>query len=109
MPTFLEAIAAKRRLAVRFSSSRKEGRGSSRAPARRSTSGRSGAQLPPVDHDQLWIPSSGSASRSNPSRSSRADIVSMTVLEETFEPRDIITWAFKPGAWRVPRDWAELS
>ena len=21
----------------------------------------------------------------------------------------IITWAFKPNAWRIPRDWAEFS
>jgi hypothetical protein len=38
-----------------------------------------------------------------------ADIVSMTALDETFEPSAIITWAFKPHAWHVPRDWAEFS
>lgn len=38
-----------------------------------------------------------------------ADVVSMTLLEETFDPAAIITWAFKPHAWHVPRDWAEFS
>ena len=38
-----------------------------------------------------------------------ADIVKMAALDETFEPADIITWAFKPGAWRIPRDWGSFS
>lgn len=37
------------------------------------------------------------------------DIRSMILQEETFDPATIITWAFKPGAWQVPRDWAEFS
>ena len=37
------------------------------------------------------------------------EILGMTLLDETFEPAEIITWAFKPGAWLVPRDWAEFS
>lgn len=38
-----------------------------------------------------------------------ADIVSMTSLDETFDPAEIITWAFKPRAWHIARDWAEFS
>jgi hypothetical protein len=38
-----------------------------------------------------------------------ADIVSMTPLAETFEPAEIITWAFKPKSWHVERDWADFS
>ena len=38
-----------------------------------------------------------------------AEILAMTALEETFDPAAIITWAFKPNAWRIPRDWAEFS
>jgi hypothetical protein len=37
------------------------------------------------------------------------DIASMKPLDETFDPATIITWAFKPNAWAVPRDWAEFS
>ena len=38
-----------------------------------------------------------------------SDVLTMTAREETFDPAAIITWAFKPNAWRVPRDWAEFS
>src|SRR5688572_716480 len=38
-----------------------------------------------------------------------SDVVSFRALDETFEPAEIITWAFKPNAWKLPRDWAEFS
>jgi hypothetical protein len=103
--TFLEAIAARRRLSVRFFS-RKEGRELTRICAPLDFGPLRGA-LPPVDHYQLW----DLERKRKPLNLAllEGDIVSMTPLEETFEPRDIITWAFKPGAWHVPRDWAEFS
>jgi hypothetical protein len=36
-------------------------------------------------------------------------ILEMVALDETFDPAQIITWAFKPGAWRIPRDWGTFS
>jgi hypothetical protein len=103
--TFLDAIAAKRRLSVRFFS-RKEGRELVRVCAPLDFGPLRGA-LAAVDHYQLW----DLEGKRKPHNLAllEADIVSMTPLEETFEPRAIITWAFKPGAWRVPRDWAEFS
>jgi len=38
-----------------------------------------------------------------------ADITSMKPLDESFDPASIITWAFKPNAWHVTRDWGEFS
>ena len=38
-----------------------------------------------------------------------SDVGSFSALDETFEPAEIITWAFKPNAWTLPRDWAEFS
>jgi len=37
------------------------------------------------------------------------DLLSLTALEETFDPAAIITWSFKPNSWKLPRDWAEYS
>lgn len=37
------------------------------------------------------------------------DVRSITPLDATFEPADIIKWAFKPNAWAVARDWGRFS
>jgi hypothetical protein len=99
--TFLDAIVAKRRLSVRFFS-RKEVRIC--APL---DFGPLRGALSAALHYQLW----DLEGKRKPHNLAllEADIVSMTSLEETFEPRAIITWAFKPRAWSVPRDWAEFS
>lgn len=102
---FLDAIAAKRRLSVRFTS-RKVGREMVRVcapldygPLRGSTDSEPRYQFWDLEGKKkpLNIPLVAS------------EIVSMTPLEETFDPAAIITWAFKPGAWQIPRDWAEHS
>ena len=102
---FLDAIAAKRRLSVRFISP-KEGRELVRicapldlGPLRGSTD--------PEPRYQLWDLEAKRKPKNIPLRAS--EIVGMTMLEETFDPAEIITWAFKPGAWALPRDWAEFS
>jgi hypothetical protein len=102
---FLDAIAAKRRLSVRFLH-RKEGRELVRVCAPLDFGPLRGA-LQPVDHYQLW----DLEGKKKPHNLAlvEADILEMKLLDETFEPADIITWAFKPGAWVVPRDWAEFS
>jgi len=38
-----------------------------------------------------------------------ADLLEIKVLDETFEPEAIITWAFKPNAWSVKREWGPFS
>jgi hypothetical protein len=37
------------------------------------------------------------------------NILSMQTMDETFDPGTIITWAFKPNAWHVVRDWGAFS
>ena len=37
------------------------------------------------------------------------DVRSIVVLEATFDPASIITWAFKPNAWSVARRWGDFS
>jgi hypothetical protein len=102
---FLDAIAQKRRLSVRFFS-RKEKRERMRICAPLDYGPLRGA-LEAVDHYQLW----DLEGKKKPHNLAllEAEILEMTPLDETFEPRDIITWAFKPGAWRVTRDWGEFS
>lgn len=34
-------------------------------------------------------------------------VISMTTLEESFDPAEIVTWS--PTAWRIPRDWGAHS
>jgi hypothetical protein len=102
---FLDAIAARRRLSVQFVD-RKAGRELVRTcasldfgPLRGPSDG--------ADRYQFW----DLEAKRKPYNLALlpADIVKMTPLAETFEPAEFITWAFKPGAWRIPRDWAAFS
>ena len=102
---FLDAIAARRCMSVQFLS-RKEGRELVRTCAPLDFGPLRGA-LDPADHYQLWD-LEGKRKPLNLALLA-ADIVKMTPLEETFDPAAIITWQFKPGAWRIPRDWADFS
>jgi hypothetical protein len=107
-PIFLEALATRRRLSVRFLQGKE---GTERRELVRVCA--------PLDFGPLR----GAASRGDVYQLwdmeakrkpfnlvlAEADIVSMTPLDETFEPSAIITWAFKPKAWHVARDWGEFS
>ena len=99
------ALASRRRLSVRFFS-RKAGKELTRVCAPLDYGPLRGAALN-TDHYQLW----DLEGRRKPFNLAllEGDIVEMTALEETFDPAAIITWKFKPGAWLVPRDWAEFS
>lgn len=103
--TFLDAIAAKRRLVVRFFS-KKEGRELERTCAPLDFGPLRGS-VDPEPRYQLW--DLGAKRKPFNLPLVAADIMSMTPLDETFDPAAIITWAFKPGAWAIPRDWAEFS
>jgi hypothetical protein len=37
------------------------------------------------------------------------DMRAIVALEATFDPGGIITWAFKPHAWNVARNWGDFS
>jgi hypothetical protein len=37
------------------------------------------------------------------------DVRSIARLETTFDPADIIKWAFKPHAWSIERNWGPFS
>ena len=102
---FLEALHAKRRLSVRFFS-KKEKRELTRVCAPLDYGPLRGA-VEKRPHYQLWD-LEGKRKPLNIVVAAE-DIRSMTPLEETFDPAAIVTWAFKPNAWAVPRDWAELS
>ena len=102
---FLDAIVAKRRLAVRFFS-KKEGRELIRTCAPLDFGPLRGA-LDAEPRYQLWDLEGKRKPLNLPILA--ADLVSMTMLDDTFEPADIITWSFKPNCWASPRDWAEFS
>ena len=102
---FLDAIVAKRRLSLRFNS-KKEGRELTRICAPLDYGPLRGA-ADATSHYQLW----DLEGKRKPLNIAvlATDILSMTVLDETFDPAAIITWKFKPNAWLIPRDWAEFS
>jgi hypothetical protein len=102
---FLDAIAAKRRLSVQFFH-RKENRELVRVCAPLDLGPLRGAP-DGVDRYQFW----NLEAKRKPYNLAivEADIVKMTALDETFEPADIITWSFKPGAWHIVRDWGSFS
>lgn len=104
---FLEALATRHRLSVRFF----ETTGKARREVVRVCApldfGPLRGAVSRADVYQLW----DLEAKRKPFNVvlAEADILSMTPLDETFEPSTIITWAFKPHAWHVPRDWAEFS
>ena len=102
---FLDAIAAKRRISVRFNHP-KEGRELVRTCAPLDFGPLRGSKDPEPRY-QLW---DLEAKRKPFNLALRAgDILEMKLLDATFDPAAIITWAFKAGAWAIPRDWAEFS
>ena len=102
---FLDAIAAKRRLSVRFFN-RKLDQEMVRICAPLDFGPLRGATDTEPRY-QIWDLEGKRKPLNLPVL--EADVVSMTPLDDTFEPAEIITWAFKPGAWVIPRDWAEFS
>ena len=104
-PLFLDALTTKHRLSVRFFH-KKEGREVTRVCAPLDYGPLRGAREP-TDVYQLW----DLEGKRKPFNLALADseILEMKRLEETFDPASIITWAFKPNAWHIPRDWAEFS
>jgi len=107
-PVFLEALATRHRLSVRF---------------RQTAKGKPPREIVRVCAPLDFGPLLGAVSRADVYQLwdleakrkpfnvvlAEEDVLSMTALEETFEPSAIITWAFKPHAWHVARDWAEFS
>jgi hypothetical protein len=103
---FLDALFAKRKLSVRFLNKKEGGREQVRTcapldygPLRGSTDTAARYQLWDLEGKRKPLNIALVAE----------DILEMTPLEETFDPKAIITWAFKPNAWAIPRDWAEFS
>jgi hypothetical protein len=102
---FLEAIAAKRRLSVRYFD-RKLDREVVRVCA-------------PLDFGPLRGPSDGAdryqfwdlESKKRPFNVAvvASEIAEMTLLAAFFDPAAFITWAFKPNAWHIKRDWGPFS
>jgi hypothetical protein len=109
-PLFLEALATRHRLSVRFLEASKE-KGKPRREVVRVCApldfGPLRGAVSRADVYQLW----DLEAKRKPWNLvlAEADVVSMTPLDDTFDPAAIITWAFKPHAWHVPRDWAEFS
>jgi hypothetical protein len=102
---FLDAIAAKRRVSVRFKHP-KEVREMVCTCAPLDFGPLRGSKDPEPRY-QLW---DLDAKRRPFNLALRAsEILELKLLEETFDPASIITWAFKAGAWAIPRDWAEFS
>lgn len=102
---FLRALANKQRLSVRFFS-KKEGRELTRVCAPLDFGPLRGA-AEPVPHYQLWD-LEGKRKPLNVAVVA-ADVREMKVLDESFDPAQIITWKFKPKAWHVERDWGDFS
>ena len=102
---FLDALAAKRRLTVRFFS-KKEGKELERVCAPLDYGPLRGA-AEPTPHYQLWD-LEGKRKPLNIAVVAE-DLRAITLLDETFDPAAIITWKFKPNAWHVTRDWGEFS
>lgn len=104
-PTFLEALHAKRRVSVRFFS-RKENRELEKTCAPMDFGPLRGA-LDTQPRYQFW----DLLGKRKPLNVAvlEEDLREVTLLEGTFDPAEIITWAFKAGAWSVARAWGDYS
>lgn len=102
---FLSALADKRRLSVRFFS-KKDGGERTRICAPLDFGPLRGA-AEPIDHYQLW----DLEGKRKPLNIVLVadDVREMKLLDESFEPAEIITWKFKPKAWHVQREWGDFS
>lgn len=103
---FLDALAAKRRMSVRFYN-RKLEREMVRICAPLDYGPLRGTNVDALPRYQFWDLEGKRKPLNLPVLAE--DLHEMTPLDETFEPAEIITWTFKPNAWLVPRDWAEFS
>ncbi len=102
---FLDAITERRQLSVTFVS-KKDGREQTRICAPLDYGPLRGG-LDQAPRYQLWD-LDGKRKPFNVVLAAD-EIMSITLLAETFDPATIVTWAFKPGAWHIQRDWGDLS
>jgi len=102
---FLDALSAKRTLRVKYFS-KKEGKEFERVCAPLDYGPLRGAE-DTLPRYQFWNLEGKRKPLNIPVLAE--DLRGMTLLPETFDPESIITWAFKPGAWHVTRDWGEFS
>lgn len=102
---FLEAIAQKRRLSVRFNHP-KEKRELVCICAALDFGPLRGA-IDTRDRYQFWNLEGKKRPLNLPLL--ETEILEMNLAEGTFDPADIITWAFKPGCWTIARAWGEFS
>jgi hypothetical protein len=102
---FLDALAAKRLVSLRFFS-KKERRELTRVCAPLDYGPLRGA-AEPIAHYQLW----DREGKRKPLNIAVAagDVRGVTMLDDTFDPAEIITWSFKPKAWHLARDWGDFS
>jgi len=102
---FLDALAAKKRVTVRYFH-RKEKRELVQVCAALDFGPLRGADEK-VSYYQFW----DLQAKKKPLNRAvlPADVISITPLEESFDPAEIITWTFKPGAWSTPRNWGDFS
>lgn len=102
---FLDAIAQKRRVSIRFIHP-KEKRELTCICAALDFGPLRGSQ-DTRDRYQLWNLEGKKRPLNIPLLAE--EILEMQLLEDTFDPAEIITWAFKPGCWSVAREWGTFS
>ncbi|QNW96945.1 hypothetical protein [Acinetobacter seifertii] len=60
-----------------------------------------------TDRYHLWDYDSDTGSHTLPLVDEQ--VIDIKILDEKFEPSDIINWNFKPNSWYLPRDWGNYS
>lgn len=102
---FLDAIAQKRRVSIRFIHPKEKREQSCICAALDFGPLRGSSDK--LDRYQLW----NLEGRKRPFNLALLpdEILEMKLLEDTFSPAEIISWVFKPGCWSVPRDWGSFS
>ncbi|MFO0677675.1 MAG: hypothetical protein U0169_14160 [Polyangiaceae bacterium] len=104
-PIFLDALAAKRQVEIRFFHAKEKKElvltcaPLDFGPLRGSTDG--------LERYQLW----DLHGKRKPFNVTvlPSDVKAIRMLDATFDPAEIVTWAFKPGAWNVKRSWGPFS
>lgn len=103
--TFIAAIHSKQKVSITFYS--KEDQGNIARICAPIDFGPSRKFKDGIDRFHVWDYFPDGGKKPHPIPLEQSQIKSMTVLDETFDPAEFITWS--PIAWHVQRDWGRFS
>lgn len=104
---FIAAIHAKHKIRITFYS--KEDKGEITRVCAPMDYGSSKKFKDGIDRFHVWDYSPDGGKKPHPIPLEPAQVRTMVVLDETFDPAEFITWNTSQSPWIIPRDWGQNS